>query len=117
MPKGSTTRFTATTAASSRAAVVAAIQQYRVAVSELKIDELRNPRHQHQRDAEQAPDGHRPACRRLPPGWWWPICLLRRIGAFRTLVAGQLLRVWRQPGDCQERGRDEQRGRGVDWAA
>src|SRR5947207_1035828 len=127
MPKGSTTRFTATTAASSRAAVVAAIQPYRVAagrvseamgpLSELKIDELRNLRHQHQRDAEQAPDGHRPACRRLPSDWWRPIRVLRRVGAFRAHVAGQLLRVRREPGDCQERGRNEQRGSGVDRAA
>src|SRR2546427_9830404 len=111
--------YAETTAACSISAVVAAIQQYRVAAgrvseamghfSELKIDELRNLRHQHQRDAEQAPDGHRPACRRLPPDRWWPRRLLRPIGAFRTHVPDQLLRVRREPGDCHEPGRHEQR--------
>ena len=40
--------------------------------------------------------------------------LLRRLGAFRTHVAGQLLRVGRKPGNCQEPCRDQQRERQAD---
>src|SRR2546425_1730049 len=69
MPNGSTTKFTEAIAAISRAVVDAAIRQYVAAALELKIDELRNLRHQHQRDPEKASDGHRPARGRLPFEW------------------------------------------------
>src|SRR5438309_1454028 len=113
MPNGSTTKFMEAIAAISRTAVDVAIRQYRPA-SELKIDELRNLRHQHQRDPEKASDGHRPARGRLPSEWRSPTRLRCRVGTLRTLVARQLLGVRREPGDRQERRRDTERSSAFD---
>src|SRR5207249_9621992 len=87
MPNGSTTKFTEAIAAISRAVVDAAIRQYVAEALELKIDELRNLRHQHQRDPENASDGHRPARGRLPSEWRWPTRLRRPIGTLPARVA------------------------------
>src|SRR5207245_3293604 len=114
MPNGSTTKFVHAIAAISRAVVDVAIRQYLVVASELKIDELRYLRHQHQRDPEEASDGHRPARGRLPSERGWPTSLRCRIGTLRALVACQLLGVRREPGDRQERGRDKERGSAID---
>src|SRR5438093_11224995 len=114
MPNGSTTKFTEAIAAISRAVVDAAIRQYVAEASELKIDELRNLRHQHQRDPENASDGHCPARGRLPSERRWPMRLRCRIGAVRAHVACQLLGVRREPGDRQERRRDNERGSAID---
>src|SRR5438128_12583918 len=109
MPNGSTTKFVEAIAAISRAVADVAIRQYLVAASELKIDELRYLRHQHQRDPEKASDGHRPARGRLPSEWRWPTRLRCRIGTLRALVACQLLGVRREPGGRQEPGPDTER--------
>src|SRR5437879_10287429 len=114
MPNGSTTKFVHAIAAISRAVADVAIRQYLVVASELKIDELRYLRHQHQRDPEEASDGHRPARGRLPSEWGWPTSLRCRIGTLRALVACQLSGVRREPGDRQERGRDKERGSAID---
>src|SRR5206468_10219281 len=110
MPNGSTTKFTEAIAAISRAVVDAAIRQYVAEALELKIDELRNLRHQHQRDPEKASDGHRPARGRLPSEWRWPTRLRRPTSTLRARVAPQLLPIQRGPGDRQERRRDNERG-------
>src|SRR5262247_1390367 len=102
MPNGSTTRFSDVIAAISKIAVDATIRQYVAARSELKIDELRHLRHQHQRDSEEASDGHCPARGWLPSECWRPACRRCRIGALRTFVAGQLLGVRREPRARQE---------------
>src|SRR5438093_13409042 len=101
MPNGSTTKFTEAIAAISRAVVDAAIRQYVAEALELKIDELRNLRHQHQRDPEKASDGHRPARGRLPSEWRWPTRLRRPIGTLRARVARPLPRIRREPGHRQ----------------
>src|SRR5215471_254530 len=114
MPNGSTTRFIDAIAAISKIVVAATIRQYVAAPSELKIDELRNFRHQHQRDPEKTSDRHCPARGRLPSEWRRPTRLSCRIGALRTLVARQLLGVRRNPGDRQKRHRDNERGGAID---
>src|SRR5262245_41409971 len=124
IPNGSTTRLMVTTVASITAAVSAAVQQYREAVDrageitarllELKIDELRNLRHEHERDPEQAPDRHGPRHRQLPPHRHRPMRRLRRIGALRAHVVSQLLRIRREPGDGQKYDRDGERDGAVD---
>src|SRR5207247_9989971 len=103
MPNGSTTKFTEAIAAISRAVVDAAIRQYVAAALELKIDELRNLRHQHQRDPEKASDRHRPARGRLPFEWRWATRPRRPIGTLRGLVARQLLRIRPATGDVPAR--------------
>src|SRR5438093_13657328 len=97
MPNGSTTKFTEAIAAISRAVVDAAIRQYVAEALELKIDELRNLRHQHQRDPEKASDGHRPARGRLPSEWRWPTRLPRPIRTLRARGATPPLPIRTQP--------------------
>src|SRR5262250_472603 len=112
MPNASTTTCTTRVAVSNKITTDAAMTQKRLGVvravaaagicSKLKIDELRNFRHQHECDGKQAADGHRPAGRRLPPDCGWLMRFLRDVSAMRTDVACQLLRVGREPGNCEK---------------
>src|SRR5207247_10709370 len=111
MPNASTTKFTEAIAAISRAVVDAAIRQYVAAALELKIDELRNLRHQHQRDPEKASDRHRPARGRLPFEWRWPTRLRRPNGTLRAPVARHPLRIRPEPGARPDRPPAKRRAR------
>src|SRR5437899_10905224 len=113
MPNGSTTKFMHAIAAISRAVADVAIRQYQVAASELKIDELRYLRHQHQRDSEEASDDHCPARGPLAAAGQLPTNHSLHIGTVLALVASQLDDGSHDPGDRQEGGRAVEHGRAI----